>query len=178
MSLYIAVNTLEYPLWVDQIRRRHPTVSFPKEIPNEVLATFGYAPVIPSIRPEGDVVTETAPFFNGEQYVQMWETREFTQVELDQQINTSRNELLALGIDYTFPGDVADKIKVDDRDMTILTSLRVIANEQLGNPEYRQVFRSMNNVNYTLTAQEIIDMTSHVFATVDQIYKNSWNDKT
>ena len=57
MANLINLETKEYPVSVDEFKRRFPNVSFPQQIP---FADFGYAVVFPVPQPVHDAMTHTA----------------------------------------------------------------------------------------------------------------------
>ena len=57
MANLIKLDTQEYPVSVEEFRRRFPNTSFSAQIP---FADFGYAVVFPAPQPECDATTETA----------------------------------------------------------------------------------------------------------------------
>ena len=179
MATYIHVKTKTYPLYEADIRRRHKNVSFPQDITPELLKDFGYEVVIPTAKPEGDVVSMgPAVYDKGEDaYYQTWNVREYNNDEKKSIINADRERRLRDGIEYTFPNGQVDRIQVSDRDLTILQSIELRASRNLETEGYEQIFRSKGNSNYILTAQQVLDMTTHVFQEIERIYVDSWADK-
>lgn len=174
MPVFIKPESGEYPLFQHDIKRRHPNVSFPKVMTEANIAVFGYREVHPTTKPVGDVIVEGTPVKEGDVWKQVWIARQYNADELNDIADRQREQALAAGIEYAFPGGIVDRVQVFDRDMIVLTNIRLVAVSQLGNSEFRQTFRSKNNNNYSLTAQEVIDMTDYVIQAVEQIYINSW----
>lgn len=84
--MYINTETLEYPLTLRQVRQANPNVSLPKKPGEATLNALGFATVHPAGRPTGDVVTEGAPKKQTDDtWRQVWNTRPFTDEELEQQ---------------------------------------------------------------------------------------------
>lgn len=177
MSVYIHTTTGEYPLYEGDVRSRSNNVSFPETITEDMAALVGFAPVESTETPEGDVVSEGKPVLVNGKYKQTWEVRAFTSEEIAQQMDSRREQAISVGVPYTFPNGVEDHVKITDRDMTILTMIQVRARANVSDAEYRQVFRSLGNNNYLLTAQEVIDMTEHVFDCIQRVYAESWQTK-
>lgn len=177
MTIFINPQTGEYPLFPHDIKQKHPNVSFPKLLTEETVAEFGYRLVEPTTRPIGDVVEEGSPVNQDGVWKQVWTTRQYNQQELNDIANRQREQTLMAGINYTFPGGVVDCVKVTDRDMSVLTNIRLTAQKQLDNPEFRQLFRSKNNHNYSLTASEALAMAEFVIKAVEDIYIQSWDIK-
>lgn len=179
MAVFIERDTKKYPIYESQIRQLHPNVSFPREMSQSAVEGFGFDIVNPTERPSGDVVTEGEPVqLQDGSWEQTWMVREYNEEELAARANITREDMIKNGVPYTFPGsDTPDAIQIHDRDMTILNTLRIFAKDNIDNPEYVQIFRSLNNNNYHLTAQDVLDMTEHVFTTVQSIYQQSWELK-
>lgn len=178
MATYIHEQSGTYPLYLADIRRRHKNISFPEVVEDYILSDLGYEKVHPVTKPTGDVVNLGQPKKNKEgKWQETWNVRPFTNEELSSQVNSKREALLREGILYTFPGGKEDRIQVNDRDLTILQSIEFRALQNLTDDSYSQIFRSMGNVNYVLTAQQVLDMTAHVFKEIELIYLNSWKNK-
>ena len=74
MANLIKLDTLEYPVSVEEFKRRFPNTSFPVQIPFE---DFGYAVVFPTPQPAHDAtaqkVREIAPVLTHKgTYEQRW----------------------------------------------------------------------------------------------------------
>jgi hypothetical protein len=78
---------------IGQLRRDNPQVSFPKNIPDAVLAQYGVYPVVATWPPEGDVVTEGTPALNNGQWVQTWVSRDYTEEEVAQNLINKRAKM-------------------------------------------------------------------------------------
>ena len=70
---------------IGQLRRDNPQVSFPKTIPDTVLAEFGVYPLTatekPQHNPTTEKVVEVAPIKQGDVWVQVWNVVELTEEE-------------------------------------------------------------------------------------------------
>jgi hypothetical protein len=75
---------------IGQLRRDNPQTSFPKNIPDSVLADYNMFPLVSTPRPEADVVTEETPALNNGQWVQTWVSRDYTEEELEQNLTNRR----------------------------------------------------------------------------------------
>ena len=77
----------QYPYTIGNLRRDNPNTSFPKTVPNEVLADFGVFPVKrvnkPDINPLTQDVKESSPKFENGRWVQSWLILEVTPEEAD-----------------------------------------------------------------------------------------------
>lgn len=88
--MYIEVAT-ESKVSLVAIKQQHVDISFPRQPSDEYLATLGYEPLNYDTRPVADVVTEGVieQREDGHWY-QAWESRSYTQTELDQQLANKR----------------------------------------------------------------------------------------
>lgn len=78
----INVNTLKYPVYFPEARRLNPNVSFPALCREDYLAPYGYVPVLDSIPPEGDVVTEITPVLAEDgRFYRTYEVRDYNEEE-------------------------------------------------------------------------------------------------
>lgn len=177
MSVYIHVESGEYPLYEGDIRARSNNVSFPEVITDVMAKMVGFEVVEPTETPTGDVVSEGAPVLVNGKYQQSWNVRPFNTQELGAQLDQQREQAISAGVPYTFSNGVEDHVQITDRDMTILTMIQVRARANVDDPAYRQIFRSLENNIYQLTAQEVIDMTEFVFDCIQTVYTESWNSK-
>ena len=75
MHIHTLTNT--YPYSVSQLKRDNPQTSFPKDMTPEVLASWGVYPVLSTVRPEADQVTqqvvELPPIKLAGEWTQQWE---------------------------------------------------------------------------------------------------------
>lgn len=78
---YIHAESGVYPYTKYMLRDAHPNVSFPAEMADEGLASWGVFPVVETTRPEGDVVTELPPESINGVFTQKWEARSYTAEE-------------------------------------------------------------------------------------------------
>lgn len=80
-----------------QLRRDNPSVSFPKLIPDEVLAEHGVYPVKATLAPEIDAKTHShahdAQIIGGE-WVQVWEVAQLPLGRAEANVRASRDDLL------------------------------------------------------------------------------------
>ena len=88
-----------YPYNVGQLRRDNPKTSFPKQVPDEMLAEWNVFPVTITNRPTVDHtknVTEGTPVLINGTWTQVWETTDATAEEIaertDQQANSVRSQ--------------------------------------------------------------------------------------
>jgi hypothetical protein len=100
-------NVDTYPYSVGQLRRDNPNVSFPKHIPDDVLADWGVRPVNPVPVPNYNERTQWAnqndtPHIEGEEWFLGWTITDKTAEEIEQyddaaaeMVRVQRNELLS-----------------------------------------------------------------------------------
>lgn len=93
-------------------------------------------------------------------------------------INKHRDTDITAGVEYMIQGQ-ADVIQTREKDKTVLLALSMNANKkQVTNPDEPIFkFRSMNNNEYMLTPQEMIDLTDAAYGYMDVVYKKSWTLK-
>lgn len=74
---------------IGQLRRDNPQTSFPRNIPDELLATYDVYPLVPTERPATDhtknVVEDVADFVEGV-WVQTWAVTDATPSEIEQRV--------------------------------------------------------------------------------------------
>lgn len=87
----------DYPLDLNSLKTRHTNISFGTHIDEDFIKELGYAEVVSTIKPEGDVVTEGAPV-KGEDGVwrQFWAVRSFTPEEVAATLEKAKTAALAL----------------------------------------------------------------------------------
>lgn len=106
--------TGEYPLYLADVKQRHPNHDFPNVVYEDDIEPLGYYVVYSTTPPEGGVATEIAPVWVTDHYEQAWSLRAYTQAELDQNLAREKQELgnrledqseaeLKEGAPYTFP---------------------------------------------------------------------------
>lgn len=189
-TLLMQVDTQEYPLTLDQIRRRLPDVSFGANPPLEDLANLGFAEVVlVGGIPEGDVVTEGAPKLVKGVWERTWVTRAFNaeelamrlterKTQLSQSVMQLRDQDLNRGFEYTVEGmyPFHVQLRVEDRINLLARNLQA---QQLVAAESESLlaFRGFENVTVHLTPVQMVEMTSAALLAVDSIYELSWELK-
>ena len=98
MYLQLTDATVRYPYSPAELRREHPQVSFPIQIPDAVLAEFGMFPVQDTAAPEYDPTTqrvvEGPPQHQPEGWAQTWEVQELLQDEMMAHAQARRGRML------------------------------------------------------------------------------------
>lgn len=75
----------KYPYNITMLKVDNPTVSFPSQVPPEILAGYGVFHVALTPKPSvvGKAVVEQTPVFVGGVWEQRWLVRDYTQAELN-----------------------------------------------------------------------------------------------
>lgn len=180
------VSTGDYPLYLNNVRRAHPNTSFPQEMSTDQLAELGYAVVQLTPQPQADVVTEGAPQLIDGEYVQHWETREFNEMELAEQLSQRKSTLLAgvaelyeqallSGMQYTTSDEVSFHVQIRDVDRTNLLCLLKEAETLIENGVTElQEFRCRDNITRLLEPLELANMCTECLQFVKALYRASW----
>jgi hypothetical protein len=98
----------QFPYTVGQLRRDNPHTSFPKQVPDEILAVYDVYPVQQVAAPVVDskthrVVQSVAQVEGG--WRQTWTTQELPSVQAEANVRAHRNRLLS-NTDWTALSDV------------------------------------------------------------------------
>lgn len=182
----IQVDGGNYPVYMNRVRKDNPNVSFPPKPTVEQLSEFGYAVVLPTERPQGDVVTEGKPVEVEGEFKQTWDIREFTaeerQVRLLEmkervchEVNVKRTEALSYGLDFEYDDEIIG-VKLEDSDRMVLAQLQQQAERLIaqGQDTTTLVFRSRDNETLELTALVISQLVEAALAQADVIFRASW----
>lgn len=99
-QLFISTVTKEYPVTLEDIRKRNPNVSFPQIVTRKDVEEFGYSPVRPSPKPAHDIVyfdaRDGVPEYDEEagDWVQTWELVQVDNDEAATRLERIRERLL------------------------------------------------------------------------------------
>lgn len=183
----LKVDTGEYPLYFQNVRQAKPDVSFPDPPTEECLADYGYAVVVPSVRPVGDVVTEGKPKLVDGVWVQTFDVREYTPAEHDIRLNdikrrrsddvlALREADLATGFIYTTSDEqhiFGVQLRPEDRPNLLGLSMKA---EKLiaAGLETQTKFRSTENETFMLSPVELKRMCDTALATYERVFDASW----
>lgn len=186
---FIHIESKEYPIYLNQIRRRHPEVSIATNPREESLAALGYAVVHDSPRPTGDVVEQGDPVEVNGRYEKGWTVREFTQAEAANRLEQARTahleaisqyeaSYLERGFPYEF-GENTYHIQLRDGDIGRITGFRVKADEliALGITDPVMEFRVYENVVVKLTPAEASAMADAAFTGYTAFLRSIWDLK-
>lgn len=187
----IFAETGEYPLFLDDFKTRENAV-IGTTIDSEALVEFGYFPVEETPRPtEGNVITEAAPVQDEETgtWKRVWDVRQYNEEEyaaflqqtkdtMQYKIDTFRNEQFAIGFPHLFPDGEIYHAQVNTVGRGNISDLRTLAKEALadGTP-FQVVFRTYENINVTLNAEETVELGNAAAMQVQAGYALSWKLK-
>lgn len=189
-SLFIHLETLAYPVTLAQIKREHPNLTLPAVLKSEQLFDLGYACVEPTVKPEGQVVTEDTPLLTEGRYVQRWQVAPYSAEQLRIQLVNAKeehhariqilvNNALVKGALYLFSDGIEQHIQLRDGDRANLAALRIKADSfhMAGVTEEVFAFRTYENITKYLTPQQMVEMTDVAMQTYLQILSTSWTWK-
>lgn len=182
----LKLATGEYPVYFQRVRQDFPEVSFPENPTEDCLGDYGFAVVYPTVRPNGDVVTEGTPTLIDGVYNQAWSVREYTPAELDvrlvelkrtmaDQVLVLREKDLAGGFIYQKDEVTIFGVQLRPEDRMNLLILKGHAQFLLAaNATDTTVFRSTENVGYPLSPAELLAMCDAALVAGMSIYAVSW----
>lgn len=131
----IRVSDKSYPMYFPEVRAEFPNTGFPIPIRIDILEPFGYAPVMSTEKPEGDVVTNGVPELREDGFwYETWVARDYTEDEAKEILdgkkyfsNFNAQEVLRadreLGVDYTFK-DTKHKISLQEATLNALYAVK------------------------------------------------------
>lgn len=185
----LAVDTGEYPLYFQHVRAANPNVSFPEPATEDILAEYGFAVVLPTQRPKGDVVTEGKPVLVDGVWTQGWEVRDFTEEELairladlkkraSDRVLDLREQTLNAGFIYTTEDERIFTVQLRAIDQNNLLGLSIKAERLLAaKAETLTKFRSTENESHLLSPAELKRMCDEALATFERVMEASWELK-
>lgn len=92
--MYIKLESKEKVV-LREIKQANANISFPKQPTDEVLLPLGYANLVPTAKPDGDVVTEGQPEQDASgQWHQTWNVRQFMPKEVADRLEQRRADKL------------------------------------------------------------------------------------
>lgn len=188
-TLLIQVDTQEYPLSLEMIRKR-TGVSFGAEPPLEDLEALGFAEVVLVGQiPEADVVTEGPPALEDGVWHRTWRTRAFNADELStrlSELKTSasaavmalRRKDLEKGFAWTVEGFEPFHVQLRVEDRINLLTLNLQGQQMVAAASESTVpFRGYENFTVRMTGQQLIDMTQAALVAMGDVYELSWELK-
>lgn len=162
MYVLASNQTVEkYPYSIGDLRKDNPQTSFPKSIPDEVLAQYNVFPLQatepPAYNPVTQRVEETTPVQSGGQWVQAWVVIDLppeqvpTQRDLDERRYQRRAEVQSQLIAW-MAADNMSRVRSGVWTVADLTSL-------MADPAVTSAQAFMGTLSYELAAQSIMQAT-------------------
>lgn len=184
----IESDTGTYPLFLNDLRVRHPNTPFPITFDCDLLIEFGYEPVLDSPMPIGDVINEGTPELRDGAWYRTWVVRDYSPEEELVQLNQAKaihlasiEAFRAQGFERGFPyqvGEVVYHIQVRGVDRGNIGDLRIIAKEAIAEDQpFSVAYRTYENVTITLSAQEMVALANTTLAQVQAGYQLTWDLK-
>lgn len=182
---FIDINTLDFPLTFNDVKRKTLNTFWGTEVSADELLSAGFALIIPSPKPEGDVVTEVEPNLIDGQFIQAWQARSYTPEEkkafLDKvkfnklnTIESLKSRCLAKGYPYQFSNGVYYHIQMRDSDRTNILGLSEMSAR---NPDVTLKFRTYENITVTLTSEDLVTMSDMVGMAYSSLMEVLWGLK-
>lgn len=188
-TLFIEVATGKYPVTLSDIARKYTDRSFSVTPPRVDISNLGYEVVNPSLKPEGDVITEGEPELIEGEWFKVWDVRNYNDSEksvmltqrketLSSQVMQIRNDDFEIGTTYTLSPEVSFNVQLRQEDRINLLLLNMRAKEAiLAEDTSLESFRSYENITFKLTPTQIVEMTNTALTAVKSIYEQSWKFK-
>ena len=188
-TLFIEVATGKYPVTLSDIARKYTDRSFSVTPPRVDISDLGYEVVSPSLKPEGDVVTEGEPELIEGEWFKVWDVRNYNDSEksvmltqrketLSSQVVQIRNDDFEIGTTYTLSPEVSFNVQLRQEDRINLLLLNMRAKEAiLAEDTSLESFRSYENITFKLTPTQIVEMTNTALTAIKSIYEQSWKFK-
>ena len=188
-TLFIEVATGKYPVTLSDIARKYTDRSFSVTPPRVDISDLGYEVVNPSLKPEGDVITEGEPELIEGEWFKVWDVRNYNDSEksvmltqrketLSSQVMQIRNDDFEIGTTYTLSPEVSFNVQLRQEDRINLLLLNMRAKEAiLVEDTSLESFRSYENITFKLTPTQIVEMTDTALTAVKSIYEQSWKFK-
>lgn len=189
MTTFINTQTNEYPVHDYMIRREQPNTSFGPVITPEAVTHMGYAPVTPTERPTGDVVTEVAPILVDGEYFQKWESRDFNSEEIAATLERERDQVLSsinqltqnalvLGAEFNFGSEETPdvgRVAMADGDRVNILGLKQAAEREVSRGTNGLVFvRCTDNRIKAMTPEKTIELSWAVYDAFTAVMGASW----
>ena len=188
-TLFIEVATGKYPVTLSDIARKYTDRSFSVTPPRVDISDLGYEVVNPSLKPEGDVITEGEPELIEGEWFKVWDVRNYNDSEksvmltqrketLSSQVMQIRNDDFEIGTTYTLSSEVSFNVQLRQEDRINLLLLNMQAKEAiLAEDTSLESFRSYENITFKLTPTQIVEMTNTALTAIKSIYEQSWKFK-
>lgn len=167
-EVFIDIASKEYPLSFAAIRHKNPNMLIGVGATTDLMRTLGYEVVQQVERPVGDVVTEESPVKTETGYIQVFSVRAFTEEEANERLARAKRlfadkvdsmlkSALEKGVKFDFGAPHGElHVQLRDKDRLNIIGMRALANEGVAS----QPFRTYENINLVLTAEQVLDMAS------------------
>jgi hypothetical protein len=182
-----------YPVYMSQVRRENPDWSFTDPQDEATLNELGYFAVYPVDKPEGDVVTEGAPIFEGGVWQQVWVARSFTEIETSSKLATAKSEAetlieqrLASALEVGFPfdfivdgGTVTEHVQLRGEDRTNVagSGLKADRLKAAGVVDPILPMRTYENNTYMCTPEQMQLLSDQAYDAFLIFKKTAWDLK-
>lgn len=185
-TLFIEVSTGKYPVTLSEIAKKFTDRSFSVTPPRVDIQDLGYEVVFPSLKPEGDVVSEGQPELVSGKWVRTWVARDYNEEEKSDRLNQRKSILSSevmrirdddfeLGVTYQLAEAVSFNVQLRQEDRINLLLLNIQAKEAIAAENTSvEYFRSYENVTYELTPVQLVEMTDLALVAIKSIYAQSW----
>lgn len=189
-TLFIEIETGLYPVTLYMIieKFKAKNMSFSMTPPRVDIEGLGYGVVMPTQRPDGNVVTEGLPEKVDGEWEQTWLVRDYNETELAAQLEyakiTANDQIMAIrdndfstGMTYTVNTETFGvQLRVEDR--INLLARYMVAREKLTAGVTDEIeFRTYQNKSVIFEPQDFINMALAALAAVESIYKTTWTLK-
>lgn len=189
----IELASSAYPKYLSDVRAANPLVSFSNQPTEELLASLGYSPVTRTVQPvaaTNQVVEEGVPVETDGVWTQTWVARDMTADEIATALSAAQDTASAavdaareatfgdVGLSYTFPDGSVGHVQLRDTDRINLLALQSAATGlAAANSDTKLTFRSLENVNYELSAAECLAICTAATQFGQSLYQASWTLK-
>jgi hypothetical protein len=184
-SILIDIKSQEYPLTIKDLGKRHTTISFGTSVPVDYLTHLGYAVVESTPRINGIVVEEGVPVLVDGVYYQAWIVRDYSEQELNTQleqkkaellttVQTKKSQALMVGQPFAYEGKTYH-LQLRSTDVAMITALMMDAQRRLdAGDESKMLVRSYENECVMLSAANVKELTVEALTTVMEIHAKVW----
>lgn len=184
-EVFIDNVSKEYPLSFTAIRHKNPNKMIGSGATTDLMHTLGYEVVQQVERPVGDVVTEEKPVETESGYIQVFSVRAYTQEETNERLVRAKRlfgdkvdsvleAALEKGVKFDFGAPHGElHVQMRDKDRLNIIGMRTLANEGVS----PQPFRTYENVNLMLTAEQVMSMAAAVHNGYLTLLGTAWNLK-
>lgn len=187
-SRIIRLSDYKYPCGFPELRADNPHVTFSPSFLATELPQFGYAYVIKTAKPIGDVITELSPVQDEDGwYTQVWEARDFTPEELavrlaetkitrayqvDTLVEMAREE--GVPVTLTINGEIRNEhIRMRTADQVVYSTVQQLALSSTDEEEFS--FILINEILITLPKPEYLIAMNEINKQFYVMIKRAWD---